>query len=254
MEAGVRKLKEKLYEVYRMYHMNLITNYKESIEDLNTSSKNFIIKTKFINDTFADYPKITYKKINSNPTVGCINGLYASTSGIGGITPIQVKQIYHKENLGISITGSVEKVMSESVQVAKTVGWNMLSKEEQDNVIKTYDNRGFHIHFPDGSTSKDGPSGGTAITCAIYSLLVNKPIKHNIAITGEIDLDGRVTQIGGLDAKLTGAKRAGVNLVLIPRENSREFDIVRKNNPDLLSNSFKVQKVNHISEVLGYIF
>jgi ATP-dependent Lon protease len=250
MEAGVRKLKEKLYEIFRMRHLDLIENYSDKRKLTDKKEISF----EFINDTFSDYPKITYKKIKSSNMVGCINGLYASALGIGGITPIQAKQIFSKENLSIGITGSVEKVMEESVKVAKTVGWNLLTREEQDNVIKSWDSRGIHIHFPDGSTPKDGPSGGTAITCAIYSLLTNKPIKNNVAITGEIDLDGNVTEIGGLDAKLNGAKRAGVKLVLVPKENHRELEIVKKNNPGLLDKNFKVVKISHVQDALKYIF
>lgn len=246
MEAGVRKLKEKLFEVFRMRHLELVENPKS-----NSSNK---ITSKFISDTFADYPQATHKKIKSTNIIGCINGLYASTTGLGGITPIQVKQIYCKDLLGISITGSVEKVMEESVRVAKTVGWNLLTREEQDKVIKEWDSRGLHIHFPDGGTPKDGPSGGTAITCAIYSLLTNRKIKNNVAITGEIDLDGNTTQIGGLDAKLNGAKKAGVKLALIPKENHREFLIVKKNNPELVDKNFKVYEISHVRDALKYIF
>jgi ATP-dependent Lon protease len=250
LEAGVRKLKEKIFEVLRMNHLNNIENSKKIVLSHNKK----LITTKIIQDTFADYPKINHKKIKTNDMIGCINGLYASSLGIGGITPIQVKQIFMKENLGINITGSVEKVMEESVKVAKTVAWNLLTRDEQNNVIANWDSRGIHIHFPDGSTPKDGPSGGTAITCAIYSLLISKPIKHNIAITGEIDLDGNVTQIGGLDAKLNGAKKAGITIALIPEENSHELAVVKKNNPELLDKSFKVYKISHISDAIKYIF
>lgn len=255
MEAGVRKLKEKLFEVFRMNHLELIETESENDKStISTISNKKTLSEKFINDVFSDYPKITHKKIFSSNMIGCINGLYASALGIGGITPIQVKQIYLKENLGISITGSVEKVMEESVKVAKTVAWNLLLKDQQDEVIKNWDSRGIHIHFPDGSTSKDGPSGGTAITCAIYSLFTSKPIKNNIAITGEIDLDGNVTQIGGLDAKLNGAKKAGIKIALVPKENHRELEIVRKNNPGLIGKDFKVFKILHVKDALKYIF
>jgi ATP-dependent Lon protease len=246
MEAGVRKLKEKLFEVFRMRHLELIENPEMKISNT--------IGSKFVSDTFGEYPKITHKKIKSSNMIGCINGMYASVSGLGGITPIQVKQIYCKDLLGISITGSVEKVMEESVRVAKTVGWNLLTREQQDQVIKNWDSRGFHIHFPDGATPKDGPSGGTAITCAIYSLLVSKPVKNNVAITGEIDLDGNVTEIGGLDAKLNGAKKAGVKLALVPKENQRELEIVKKNNPELIGKNFKVIQISHVKDALKYIF
>jgi len=249
LEAGVRKLKEKLYEIFRMNHLELIENDNNlKITDI----KN--ISFKLVNDIFSEYPKINHKKIKSHNMIGCINGLYASISGIGGIVPIQAKQIFVKENLAISITGSVEKVMEESIKVARTVAWNLLTRDEQNNVIQLWDSRGIHVHFPDGATPKDGPSAGTAITCAIYSLLTSKIIKNNIAITGEIDLDGNVTEIGGLDAKLNGAKNAGINIVLIPEQNHRELETVKKNNPFLIDNKFKVYKINHVLQALTYIF
>ena len=139
--------------------------------------------------------------------------------------------------------------MKESVEVARTVAWNMLNNDQKKEVINRFDNRGIHIHFPDGSTPKDGPSGGTAITSAIYSLFTNMPINKEVAITGEIDLDGNVTEIGGLDAKLNGAKRAGVKLVLIPEENLDSLEVVKRNNPNLIDNNFNVKTVNHISKV-----
>ena len=248
MEAGVRKLKEKIFEVFRMNHLDLITNSEKN------KNNNKIISEQFIFNVFADYPKINHKKIEQTNMIGCINGMFASTLGLGGITPIQVRQIYLKETFGINITGSIEKVMEESVKVAKTVAWNLLTTEEQNIIIQNWDSRGFHIHFPDGSTSKDGPSAGTAITCAIYSLLTGKPIVYNIAITGEIDLNGNVTQIGGLDAKLNGAKNAGVKLALVPKENQRELNIVIKNNPKLINKNFKVYTISNILDVFKYIF
>ena len=249
-EAGVRKIKEKLFELFRMNHLDIINNQT----DINSYNKNKMITSEFINEIFIEHPKISFKKIKKNKIIGYINGMFASSNGIGGITPIQAKQIFSKDNLSINITGSVEKVMEESVKVARTVSWNLLNKNEQDNIITYWDHRGIHIHFPDGSTPKDGPSGGTAITCAIYSLLISKPIKNNIAITGEIDLDGNVTQIGGLDLKLTGAKLAGINIALIPNENSRDFEFVKRNNPELIDKNFKVFKISHISDAIKFIF
>ncbi len=189
LEAGVRKLKEKLQEIIRMKHL-------ERIESKSTKTKNKIVN-KFIEDTFSDYPKMSFKRINNSSKVGYINGMYATSTGVGGITVIQVKPIYHKEILGIQITGSVEKVMSESIQVAKTVAYNLIGRDAQRKLIEEYKDTGLHIHCPEGATPKDGPSAGAAITTAIYSVMVNKRIKNNIAITGEIDLDGNVTKIGG---------------------------------------------------------
>ena len=144
--------------------------------------------------------------------------------------------------------------MKESIDVAKTVAWNLLSSEEQDKIVNNYQSRGLHLHCPDGATPKDGPSGGTAITCVIYSFLTGKPIKNDIAITGEIDLDGNVTMIGGLDAKLTGAKHAGVKLALIPKENERDLEIIKKKNKSLIDNNFEVITISHVNDAIEYIF
>jgi ATP-dependent Lon protease len=245
-EAGVRKLKEKLEELIRKVNYERIYNKQHN--------HNIQLKSDFIDDSFSNYSKVNYKKITKEPKVGHINGLFATTNGIGGITIIQVKQIYSKDLLSINTTGSLKDVMKESIDVAKTVAWNLLSSEEQDQILTKYQARGLHLHCPDGATPKDGPSGGTAITCVIYSFLTGKPIKNDIAITGEVDLDGNVTMIGGLDAKLTGAKHAGVKLALIPKENERDLEIIKKKNNSLIDNSFQVILISHVNDAIQHIF
>jgi len=129
-----------------------------------------------------------------------------------------------------------------------------LKPAEKNLLLSQFSYTGLHIHCPDGSTSKDGPSAGAAITCAIYSLFLNKPIKNNISMTGEIDLDGNITAIGGLDAKLNGAKRAGVRIAYVPEENRRDVEILIKKIPELIDDNFKVDFLSHISQVITKIF
>jgi ATP-dependent Lon protease len=114
---------------------------------------------------------------------------------------------------------------------------------------------GIHIHCPEGSIPKDGPSAGTAITTAIYSILNNKKIRYDIAITGEISLDGNVTEIGGLDLKILGAIKAGVKKILFPVENQKEYDNFMdkyKDNDIIIGIQF--QPVNTIEDVLKIVF
>jgi hypothetical protein len=250
-EAGVRKLKEKLQEIIRKY------NYNDIILNKNISNiykTNINIKKEYIDKLLHEHHKINLKKISEEPKIGCIHGMYATSNGIGDVMLIQVKKIYNKDILGLQTTGCLEKVISESMGVAKTVAWNLLNNKEQQKILKKFVNTGLHIHCPDGSTSKDGPSAGTAITCAIYSLLTNKVIPNNIAITGEIDLDGNVTAIGGLDAKLSGAKKAGIKLVLVPKDNERDIEILKEKLPYLFDNSFELKFVNKIDNVLKIVF
>ena len=246
-ETGVRKLKEKLQEIIRKQYLISLENSTSIIAPLTH---------KDINDMLYDHPKMNLKKINSKPLVGVMNGMYATTNGLGDIMHIQVKKIYSKDVLSLQTTGSLEKVISESMVVAKTVAWNLLTDIEQENVITEYEKTksGIHIHCPDGSTTKDGPSAGGAITLALYSLFTNKPIPPNIAMTGEIDLDGNITQIGGLDAKLSGAKRAGVTKVFVPKENERDISIIKLKYPELFKRNFKVIYVKNIQEVIKEVF
>jgi ATP-dependent Lon protease len=247
-EAGVRKIKEKIQEIMRNHNLLRIMAPVPP-----TTSISHIIGNEYIKDVLKEHPQMRLKKITKKPKVGCIHGMYATTSGVGDIMLIQIKRCYSKDVLSLQTTGSLEKVISESMEVAKTVAWSLLTELEQKQVITNFANTGLHIHCPDGSTTKDGPSAGTAITCAIYSLLLSKDIKNTVAITGEIDLDGNVTAIGGLDAKLTGAKRAGVKTVIVPYENKHDVDIVIEKIPDLFDKSFKVKFVKHVSEVLKLV-
>ena len=98
-------------------------------------------------------------------------------------------------------------VMKESMTVSKTLALSLIEKKTLSNTIKKMEEtkmQGFHLHVPEGATPKDGPSAGAAITLVLYSLLTNKKIKNNYAITGEINLQGKVTRIGGLDLKFLG--------------------------------------------------
>ena len=132
--------------------------------------------------------------------------------------------------------------------------FNYLEKEMQEAYLKQWKEkpRGLHIHCPDGSVPKDGPSAGTALSVAIYSILTNKKIRHDIAITGEINLQGKVTAIGGLENKLEGAKKAGVKLALYPKENQKDIDKIIERNPSLIDSQLKVQAIETLEEAIKY--
>ena len=109
--------------------------------------------------------------------------------------------------LELKLTGCQGNVMKESMEVAKTVAWNLVSSDIQENNLVNYKNtqlQGIHVHTPEGGTPKDGPSAGAAITTVLYSLFSGKEIKNTLAITGEINLSGKITAIGGLDLKIIG--------------------------------------------------
>ena len=140
------------------------------------------------------------------------------------------------------------------MSVAKTVAWNLIPDICKLKLQKQWKegNTGYHIHCPDGSTEKDGPSAGLAITTGIVSTMTGTKIKRDIAVTGEIDLDGNALAIGGLVHKLYGAKRAGVTLAMCPVENKEDIKQIKKEYSDLIDNNFKVIMVNNIWEVLEH--
>jgi len=243
-EAGVRKLKEKMQDIVR--DLNLQKIYGE------TEETQFKLTKELIDKILSKKPKITFKKIPKKPTIGYVNGLYATTAGIGGLTVIEVVKTYSDTKFGMTLTGSQGDVMKESMTCAKTIAWNVLPlniKKKIQEDWKENGSWGLHIHTPDAATPKDGPSAGGAITLGILSRLTNVPVRNNVAMTGEIDLNGSIKKIGGLVAKLTGAFRAGATTVFIPKENKDDLDkmIEEKLYPE---GKFRVVCVEHISEII----
>ena len=156
--------------------------------------------------------------------------------------------------LDLKLTGMQGDVMKESMNVAKTLAWSMLDKKVMKKYIKDFEEtkmQGIHIHAPDGATPKDGPSAGTAITTAIYSLLTNKKIKNDIAITGEICLQGNVTAIGGLDLKILGGLMAGVKTFIFPKENHKDYVLfMEKYEGKSILDGISFIEAEHIRDVL----
>jgi ATP-dependent Lon protease len=228
-ESGVRKVKEKIIEIIREVNYRIaLGNTKTSLvnEKIKFNVFPIIITKNFVDNLFSEKPKVEYKKISDKPQVGLVNGLYATVTGLGGITIIEISKMLHDTKLALELTGQQGDVMKESMKCAKTVAWNLIPdqyKKKLNDEWSELGNWGLHIHCPDGATPKDGPSAGCAITIGIISRLCNIKVNNKIALTGEIDLNGNVKKIGGLKAKIEGAKRAGVELVLIPKENEQEL-------------------------------
>ena len=250
MEPGVRKLKEILFDLYGEINLQLL-------QEKNSKKIPIILTNEVIdNEYLTKYSKIKEKKIHENNEIGMINGLWANSLGMGGITPIQTLFYPSSTFLQLQLTGLQGDVMKESMNVAKTLAWNLTNDKLKSEWLRYFEEtkcQGLHIHCPEGGISKDGPSAGTAITTAIYSLLNKKSIKNHIAITGEITLQGNVTAIGGLDIKISSGIRAGVKTFIYPKENNREF-VQWKDQQDNINNELNFIEVSHISEVLNQVF
>jgi ATP-dependent Lon protease len=224
-----------------------------------------IIDENIINK-YLNKPEISFETVHKKDCVGIINGLYATDSGIGGITPIQIFKnhigsidFFTKENnsshndmkIPLKLTGNQQHVMRESVICALTTAINILKKDIIDEIYSNFPN-GFHVHAPDGGTPKDGPSAGCAFTIAFVSILLGKKINREVAMTGEIELTGKISKIGGLNAKLVGAKKAGVKLVFICRENEDDYIKIKNKEVDLFDDNFKIVIVDHILDIVTH--
>ena len=245
----MRKLKELLYDICRSINMNNLIKKKINNKSIKYP---FNLNVDIIDKIFEHKNKLSIDLIHKNNSIGIVNGLWANHIGQGGILPIESLLIPSNNFMIIKATGSLEKVIKESIDVALSVAWDNIPDNIKNKWIKKWKNEpeSFHIHCPDGAITKDGPSAGGAITLVIYSRLMNVKIKNDIAMTGEINLQGNITKIGGLEEKLLEQKELQVKLVLIPKENEEDLNIIVKRNKNLLNNNFNIKIINNFKDIL----
>ena len=252
-EPGVRKLKELIFEIVGEINLQILQNIDNKFK-----IPYEVTKDEIINKFLKERHPIKHQKIHSDSIPGIINGLYANGMGKGGIISIETYFFISTNLLDLKLTGQQGDVMKESMNVAKTLAWNLTNDKVKIKLIETFEktkNQGIHIHCPEGAVPKDGPSAGTAITTCIYSIFNNRKIKKDFAITGEINLQGKVTQIGGLDLKIIGGIAAGVKNFIYPEENKLDFDkFLEKYNNKPLIKDIQFFPVDNIHQVFDMIF
>ncbi len=206
-EAGVRNLEREIASVCR----KAAKMFVDSEKAVTVSARN-------ISD-FLGAAKIVPETVSEKDEVGVVNGLAYTELG-GALLKVEVAAMPGTGK--VECTGSLGDVMKESAKAAVSyirshcAEWNI----EQD----FYSKKDIHIHFPEGAVPKDGPSAGVTMVSAIVSELSGKPVKHSVAMTGEVTLKGKVLAIGGLKEKTMAAYNAGVKTVLIPFENMKDLD------------------------------
>jgi ATP-dependent Lon protease len=191
---------------------------------------------------FLGTPKYRYGLAEENDEIGLATGL--AWTEVGGEL-LQIEATLMTGSGKLIITGKLGDVMQESAQAALSYVRSrakVLGLEED-----FYQKLDIHIHVPEGAIPKDGPSAGITIATSLVSALVKAPVKHQLAMTGEITLRGRVLPIGGLTEKLLAAKRGNITHVLIPKDNERQLQDV----PYKIRKSLTIELVNHMDEVLG---
>jgi ATP-dependent Lon protease len=251
LEPGVRKLKEKLYEIVGEINLEIMKNINLDTFPVPIVVTIDDIKKKY----FKDKREIRISKIAEESRVGSINCLYATTLGSSGILAASAKFFPATKFLELKLTGLLDQMMQESFQISLTMAYNMLPLERQKELLVKHSNSGIHLHMGDGSVSKSGTSAGIAITLLIYSLLSDKKIKNTFAVTGEAaDLNGKVGEIGALGYKFQGGIKAGVKSFIFPKENAKDYDdFFKKYGETKLVEGISFHQVEHIDEAIALI-
>lgn len=252
LEPGVRKLKEKLFEIIGELNLEILKKINTQNIPIQITIED--VKSKY----FKDKREIKIQKIHNTNQVGVINCLYATSSGNSGILSASAKFFPADKFLELKLTGLLDQMMQESFQISLTLAYNLLSEERKDELNKLYNGTekyGIHLHMGDGSVSKSGTSAGIAITLLMYSLLNNIKIKNTFAVTGEAsDLNGSVGEIGALSYKFQGGIKAGVNHFIFPKDNSKDYDdFMKKYGTTKLVDGIHFHPISHINEAIELI-
>ncbi|XP_010039551.2 lon protease homolog 1, mitochondrial [Eucalyptus grandis] len=194
----------------------------EAIEN----SEKVLVDTSNLSD-FVGKPVFHAERIYAQTPVGVVMGLAWTAMG-GSTLYIETTQIEQVEGKGaLNVTGQLGDVMKESAQIAHTVARAILLEKEPDNPF--FANSKLHLHVPAGATPKDGPSAGCTMITSMLSLAMKKPVKKDLAMTGEVTLTGRILPIGGVKEKTIAARRSEVKTIIFPAANRRDYDELASN-------------------------
>ncbi len=232
-EAGVRQLEQELAHLCRRVVLKLEESDAElPIRITKANLETYLGKARFVEDEY-----------NRQDLIGQATGL-AWTSVGGDTLAIEVNLMPGSGKL--ELTGRLGEVMQESAKVALAyIRSKAADLGIEADFAKTHD---IHIHVPEGAVPKDGPSAGITLATAIYSALSNQPVRHNVAMTGEITIRGRILPIGGLKEKIIAAHRAGIDTVLVPTPNLRDLDEV----PESVKSKMTFHGVSEAEDVFKY--
>ena len=232
-EAGVRNLEREVGTVCRKIARQVVKDGKEQSFKVNAKSV----------PHYLGNPKYTQGRIEERDEIGMTNGV--AWTQFGGVMLVSEVTVMPGKGKFI-ITGKLGDVMQESAQAAmsyvRSRAMNLgLSPDFHQKVD-------LHIHFPEGALPKDGPSAGITMACSIVSALTRIPVQHDVAMTGEITLRGRVLPIGGLKEKVIAAHRGGIKTIIAPKENKKDWNEV----PKKVRNQVEVIWADHMDQVLGH--
>lgn len=213
-EAGVRNLQQQVEKLFRKAAYKIALNEKTPIHVTTKNLEDFLGKPRFTHDRY----------FVSSPAGVALGMAWTEMGGSLIYLETAIEKTPSKEENGgsLHITGKLGEVMKESSAIAFTYAKRMLKKIDPNNDF--LEKNSIHMHAPEGATPKDGPSAGITMVTALLSLALDKPIKHNLAMTGELTLTGKVLEIGGVKEKTIGAKRGYITDIILPIDNKKDWD------------------------------
>jgi ATP-dependent Lon protease len=244
-ESGVRTLENNLKKILRKVASKIVRaqeskkgKKKKKAEKITITEKNLF--------EYLGKPIFTSDRYYEHTPVGVATGL--AWTAMGGATLYVEASTAPAEKTEMKLTGQMGDVMKESVQIAWSFLHGMCAKYAHGTPF--FEKSIVHVHVPEGATPKDGPSAGITMVTALLSLLLQKPIRDDLGMTGEITLKGRVLRIGGLKEKLIAARRSGLKTLIFPKENLRDYDEL----PEFLKKGLEVHFVDTYDEVFTIAF
>ncbi|KAK4336937.1 hypothetical protein RND71_044091 [Anisodus tanguticus] len=249
-ESGVRNLQKHIEKILRKCAFKIVNNEAEKVDISVDNLKDFCGK-----------PTFTHDRMYEITPPGIVMGL--AWTAMGG-SSLYIETVVHKQNAiskkleiednsrnyegTIKLTGHLGDVMKESADISYSVAKSFLLNIDPENDF--FKRSHIHLHVPEGATPKDGPSAGVTMVTALISLALNKPIRQNTAMTGEISLTGKVLPVGGIKEKTIAAKRANVNCLILPDENRKDFEEL----PDFIKDNLQVNYAKYYQDVYDVVF
>lgn len=210
-ESGVRELERQIGKICRRSARKIVEG-ADKVRVNQTNLSDFLGQPKYLDD-----------ERTKTPQIGVVNGLAWTEVG-GELLLIEANKMAGRG--GLLLTGSMGEVMKESAELAISYIRSNAGRYGISSSFYTFED--IHIHMPEGSVPKDGPSAGVSILTAIVSILTQRPVRSDVAMTGEITLNGHVLPVGGIREKVLAAKRYGIDTVFLPKENMRDLEEVEK--------------------------
>ena len=230
-EAGVRELERSIAAVCRKAAAKIVSGETQTNKIKASNLKEYLGTIKFDKE-----------EALKSDAVGIVKGL--AWTAVGGVT-LDVEACIMDGKGEITLTGQLGDVMKESAIVA--LGYIRSKASEYGIDKELFENKDIHIHIPEGAVPKDGPSAGITMATAILSAIIKKPVRADLAMTGEITLRGRVLPIGGLKEKLLSALRGGIKTVIIPKGNEKDLAEL----PEIVKNELKIVLAENVNDVLA---